>query len=52
MPRRRRTRAQQRATRIATERHHNRQTRLARKPLRRDYFALPPPIDDEEPPPF
>ncbi|WP_066907398.1 HNH endonuclease signature motif containing protein [Mycobacterium interjectum] len=52
MPRRRRTRAQQRATRIATERRHNRQARLARKPLYRDYFALPPPTGDEEPPPF
>ncbi len=52
MPQRRRTRAQDRATRIATERRHNRDARLARKPLRRDYFALAPPSDDDDPPPF
>ncbi|OBK51802.1 HNH endonuclease signature motif containing protein [Mycobacterium sp. 1081908.1] len=53
MPTRRRTRAHERAARIAAERHHNRQARLARKPLRRDYFALPPPTEaDDEPPPF
>lgn len=52
MPRRRRTRAQDRAARIATERRHNRQARLARKPMPPDYFTLPPPTGDEEPPPF
>ncbi len=52
MPQRRRTRAQDRALRVATERRHNRDARLARKPLRHDYFALPPPTGDEEPPPF
>lgn len=53
MPLRRRTRAQDRAARIATERHHNHQIRLARKRLRRDYFALAPPTDsDDDPPPF
>ncbi len=52
IPKRRRTRAQARAARIATERRHNRDARLARKPLPRDYFALPPPTGDEEPPPF
>ncbi|ORV82259.1 hypothetical protein AWC11_24065 [Mycobacterium interjectum] len=52
MPRRRRTRAQDRAYRIATERRHNRQARLARQPTPGDYFALPPPTGDDEPPPF
>jgi hypothetical protein len=52
MPRRRRTRAQDRAYRVATERRHNRDARLARKPLPRDYFALPPPTGDKDPPPF
>ncbi len=52
MPKRRRTRTQDRANRIATERHHNRQARLARKPMPPDYFTLPPPTGDEEPPPF
>ncbi len=52
MPRRRRARAQDRAYRIATERRHNRQARLARKPTPGDYFALPPPTGDDEPPPF
>ncbi|OBF60341.1 hypothetical protein A5787_20325 [Mycobacterium sp. 852002-50816_SCH5313054-b] len=52
MPRRRRTRAQDRANRIAAERRQNRDARLARQPTRRDYFALPPPTGDEEPPPF
>ncbi|OBI82631.1 HNH endonuclease signature motif containing protein [Mycobacterium sp. 1245805.9] len=52
MPKRRRTRAQDRATRIATERKHNRDARLARKAQIHDYFALPPPNPDDEPPPF
>ncbi|WP_396878285.1 hypothetical protein [Mycobacterium sp. SMC-2] len=53
MPRRRRTRNQNRATRIATERRHNRDARLTRKPSPGDYFALaPPPDDEEDPPPF
>ncbi len=52
IPRRRRTRAQERAYRVASERRHNRDARLARKPTPRDYFALPPPTGDEEPPPF
>ena len=49
MPRRRRTRAQNRAHRVATERRQNRQTRLAA-------HATPtgpaPPESDDEPPPF
>ncbi len=53
MPKRRRTRSQDRAARVATERQHNREATLARKPLSRDYFALAPPSDDEDdPPPF
>lgn len=54
MPRRRRTRAQNRAARIATERMHNRE---ARQPKRRDreaaYFGPAPPAEgDGYPPPF
>ncbi|WP_156689532.1 HNH endonuclease signature motif containing protein [Mycobacterium sp. Marseille-P9652] len=44
MPTRRRSRAQDRAYRVATERRHNRETRLAQR-------AGPAPPDDE-PPPF
>jgi hypothetical protein len=48
MPLRTRTRAQHRAQRVATERRHNRHTRLA--------THTPPtgrtPPDDDEPPPF
>jgi hypothetical protein len=47
MPLRTRTRAQNRAQRIATERRHNRQTRLATQAAR----ARPAPPDDD-PPPF
>ncbi len=54
MPRRRRTRAQNRAARIATERMHNRE---ARQPKRRGreaaYFGPAPPAEgDGDPPPF
>ncbi len=48
MPTRRRTRAQNRAHRIATERHHNRQTRLATQAAQ----TGPAPPGDDEPPPF
>ena len=52
MPLRTRTRAQNRAHRVATERHHNRQTRLA-TPTRQPTQPGPaPPIDDDDPPPF
>jgi hypothetical protein len=44
MPLRTTSRAQNRAARIATERHHNRRTRLAIQPT--------PPQDDDDPPPF
>jgi hypothetical protein len=53
MPKRRRTRTQDRAHRVATERRHNRDARLARKSESHDYFGpAPPPNDDDEPPPF
>jgi hypothetical protein len=52
MPQRRRTRAQDRAYRIATERNHNRQARLTRKTQRPSYFGPAPPVPDDEPPPF
>lgn len=53
MPRRRRTRAQDRATRIATERKNNREARLARSAALSSYFGpAPPGADDDEPPPF
>ncbi len=50
MPRRRRTRAQNRAARIATERKHNRQARAATPP---DYTHTgPAPPEDDDRPPF
>ena len=53
MPKRRRTRAQDRAYRVAAERRHNREARLARKAARHDDFGpAPPPDDDDDPPPF
>ncbi|BBZ73787.1 hypothetical protein MPRS_48800 [Mycobacterium paraseoulense] len=48
MPRRTRTRTQDRATRIATERRHNRQARLARRTAK----TGPAPPGDNDPPPF
>ena len=48
MPRRRRTRAQNRAHRIATARHYNRQTRFAGHATQTDPA---PPVEDD-PPPF
>jgi hypothetical protein len=47
MPKRRRTRAQNRASRVATERRHNRDARLTQLA-----GPAPPPGDDDEPPPF
>ncbi|MEB4212436.1 hypothetical protein OQ789_25790, partial [Mycobacterium sp. 94-17] len=55
MPRRRRTRAQDRAYRVAAERAHNRQARHVARPERQPtYFGpAPPPGDgDDDPPPF
>ena len=53
MPRRTRTRAQHRATRINTERHHNRQARTApRKDPATNGSGPHDPTGDAEPPPF
>ncbi|OBI18903.1 hypothetical protein A5712_20675 [Mycobacterium sp. E2327] len=53
MPKRRRTRAQDRASRVATERRHNREARLVRKAEQPSYFGTAPPAeDDDDPPPF
>jgi hypothetical protein len=53
MPKRTRTRAQNRANRIATERRHNRDARTARREERSSYVGPAPPRDtDDEPPPF
>ena len=52
MPLRTTTRAQNRAHRIATERHHNRQTRLATQTTQPTQAGPAPPIDDDDPPPF
>lgn len=53
MPKRRRTRAQNRAHRVATERRQNHQARMARRAQMVSYWAEPPPAsDDDEPPPF
>ena len=52
MPKRRRTRAQNRATRIAAERRHNREARSARRAECWSYVGLAPPEADGDPPPF
>ena len=52
MPQRHRTRAQNRATRIATERRRNREARAARRAECWTYAGPAPPESDEEPPPF
>lgn len=54
MPKRRRTRAQYRSQRVATERRRNRQAREAHRRARETYHAelLVPPDGDDEPPPF
>ncbi|OBI80030.1 HNH endonuclease signature motif containing protein [Mycobacterium sp. 1245805.9] len=53
MPKRRRTRAQNRAHAIATERRHNRDARAARRTEAWSYtLPAPPASDDDEPPPF
>jgi hypothetical protein len=49
MPKRRRTRAQNRAHRIATERRHNRD---AQREERASSAGPAPPETDEDPPPF
>ena len=52
MPKRRTTRAQDRAHRIATERRHNRDARLARRAEQTAYAGPAPPDTDDDPPPF
>jgi GH24 family phage-related lysozyme (muramidase) len=57
MPRRTRTRAQNRAARIAAERHDNHEQREARRHARRQaldaqFAPKPPPRPGDEPPPF
>jgi hypothetical protein len=54
MPKRRRTRAQDRAHRVATERRQNHQARQTQRRERQAaYFGPAPPADgDDEPPPF
>jgi len=51
MPKRRRTRAQDRAHRIATERRHNHHARLTRRAEDSNTGPAPPDTDDD-PPPF
>ena len=54
MPKRRRTRRQSRAARIAAERAHNRAERQARQ-VKYDFWGAPigqPPPENGEPPPF
>jgi Domain of unknown function (DUF222) len=52
MPKRRRTRAQSRASRIAAERRQNHQARTTRWAHRMSYFGPAPPDTDTDPPPF
>jgi hypothetical protein len=52
MPKRRRTRTQDRAHRVATERHHNRMTRQTEKPSHTWASELTHAVGDGEPPPF
>jgi hypothetical protein len=52
MPKRRRTRAQDRAQRIATERRQNHHARSNRRANHMSYFRTAPPETDGDPPPF
>jgi hypothetical protein len=52
MPKRRRTRAQNKAHRIATERRANHDARTTRQAKRTSHVGPAPPESDEEPPPF
>jgi hypothetical protein len=52
MPKRQRTRAQNRAARIATERRHNRDARTARREEPVSFVGPAPPETKEDPPPF
>jgi hypothetical protein len=52
MPKRRRTRVQDRAYRVATERRQNRDARVARRAERASYAGPAPPDTDDDSPPF
>ena len=52
MPRRRRTRQQDRANRIATERRQNHRARTTRRTDHLSYLGPAPPDVDDDPPPF
>jgi hypothetical protein len=52
MPKRRRTRTQNRAHRIAIERRHNHDARLAPRAESLSYAGPAPPQTDDDPPPF
>ena len=52
MPKRRRTRAQDRAARIAAERRHNRDARTTQRPEPVSFVGPAPPDPDDDPPPF
>jgi hypothetical protein len=52
MPKRRRTRAQDRAQRVSAERRQNALARTARQANRPRYFTPAPPGGDDDPPPF
>jgi hypothetical protein len=53
VPKRRRTRAQNRTTRIAAERRQNREAQQVRRPAREAaWFGPAPPGSDNDPPPF
>ncbi len=52
MPKRPRTRAQNRAHRVAAERRHNHQARKARRTERAGHAGPTPPDPDGDPPPF
>jgi hypothetical protein len=52
MPKRRHTRAQNRIQRIASERRHNHEARMARRVEYPSYFGPAPPDTDDDPPPF
>jgi hypothetical protein len=52
MPKRRRTRAQNRAHQIATERRQDHHARTARRTDHLSYLGPAPPASDDEPPPF
>ena len=52
MPRRSRTRRQDRAHRVAAERRQNHQARTTRRTDRLSYLGPAPPDADDDPPPF